>query len=220
MRTYSKYLISAALASMVLAALVGSASATRLRVSTQQIRAVWTPLTFQATGATIRCNVTLEGTLHESTFLKSVTLLGYVTRVGVTRPCTGGTAWAYNGSEVNEALRNTVLGTSLPWHISYEGFSGSLPEPTSVNLLLTLARFLLRATVFGITILCAYRSEARNNLRGRLLIETRGRVTGLRADESASLPSESGGACPAGVFIGTGVVTVLGTANAISVTLI
>lgn len=101
-------------AAAVLAAAVGTGSARNLEVSNQNIRVVWMPLTVGASGsATIECNVTLEGSFAERTIPKILgTLMGRITRAAYGRPCRGGTAWAYNGTEANEVLGGSLATAS------------------------------------------------------------------------------------------------------------
>lgn len=221
MRTYVKLVITGLLAAAALAALVGSASANRLSITNRNIRAVWTSLEFLGP-VTIRCRATLEGTLHSNTINKVEALVGYITAARIGRPCTGGSAWAYNGTEVNEALPPpNTLPTSLPWHVVYANFMGSLPGVTGVEFRVGLARFLYRANFFGINLLCVYRSSpARGLLRLRANLGAGGVVTSLEA--SGTIESETLG-CPEGEFNDSGtdsVVTLLGTATRISITLI
>ena len=127
----------------------------------------------------------------------------------------------YNGTEVNEVLGGTLT-NSLPWHITYEGFNGALPTPSAVRILLLLLRYKVRATFLGITLLCVYRSTPTQNFTGTANLGAGGRVTNLEAS-SQELTSESGGGCPRirlRSAVGDGIVTLLGTANAVSITLI
>lgn len=222
MRTYVKLAITALVATAALAALVSTASATALSITNRNIRAVWSSMEFTNAAATVRCRVTLEGTFHENTIAKvERTLIGYVTRADLRRACTGGTAWIYNGTEVNEVLTGTLT-NSLPWHITYEGFNGNLPTPSAIRILLILARFKLRATFLGITLLCVYRTTSTQNATGTANLGAGGAVTNLEAS-TQELTSETGGGCPRGRLrspAGDGVVTLLGTTNAVSVTLI
>ena len=221
MRNYVKLATAALVAAAALATLVGSASANRLSATTKTIRAVWSSMEFVGP-ITIRCRMTSEGTFHENTFAKvSGSLVGYITAATVSHPCTGGSAWSYNGAERNEALANAVLATSFPWHLSYEGFNGALPTPSAVRVLLSLARLLIRASFFGIPILCAYRTGAANgNATGTVSLGAGGRATSLQA--GGRTRSETGG-CPEGSWAspsGDGIVTILSTTNSISITLI
>lgn len=221
MLTYAKLAIATLVAAAALGALVGSASANRLSLTSRTVRVVWSSLEF-AGPTTIRCRVTMEGTFHESTVSKvSGSLIGYITAASIARPCTGGTAWAYNGTERNEALGNTVLASSLPWIISYEAFIGELPAFIAEKILIIMLRWLYRASFFGIPILCAYRSGGANgNITGTNNVGAGGVVTSMGL--SGRVRSETGG-CPEGSFTspaGDGVVTQLGNSNRISVTLI
>lgn len=222
MRHYARTVAVAVSATLILAAAVSTASANHLSTSNPNIRVVWSPLEFNGEGlAIIRCNVTLEGNFVESTITKVVgTLIGRITRAGIIRPCTGGTAWIYNGEETNEVLGGR-LGNTLPWHITYEGFEGTLPNITGVRILLEGARFLLRATILGVTMLCNYTTGATHggNASGIAKLTNAHVVANLRADESRRIRSETGG-CPTGRFVGEGQVTQLNSTNLITITLI
>jgi hypothetical protein len=113
-----KLLLAAAGATVLLGALVSSASAGRLSVSNQSISAMWSTVTFTGPFGATRCHVTLEGTLHSATMVKTVgSLIGYITRA-ILNICEAGAA--------------TILTETLPWHIRYSGFQGTLPEITSL----------------------------------------------------------------------------------------
>lgn len=223
MRIRTKLLVSSLAAVVVLAAAVGAASATRLSLSNRNIRVVWTPLTFKSGSlAEIRCNVTLEGTFHSNTIVKREgALLGYITRGALTRPCVGGTAWIQNGIERIESLGGATTPNSLPWHITYQGFEGRLPDITALKLLLVGAAFKLRVTVIGITVLCLYKSTIAQPARGIARVAA-GTITSLDADESQQIPFfEGSGLCPAeGEFVGSGRVTLLGNTTPITIRLI
>ena len=210
----------ALLAATTLSVLVGSASANRLSVTNRSIRMTWSSLEFRGP-VTIRCRLTLEGTLHENTIAKvERSLIGYVTAARFQRPCTGGTMWSYNGSEVNEVLGGT-LPTSLPWHITYEGFNGALPTPTAIRILLALWRYEVRGVIFGIPVLCTYRTGAAGNATGTANLGSGGRIESLSL--SGNIASEDPSPCASLAFqspAGDGRVTLLGTTNAISITLI
>jgi hypothetical protein len=113
-----KLLLAAAGATVLLGALVSTASAGRLEVSTKEISMMWRSVEFRLPFATTRCQVTLDSTLHERTMIKDLgTLMGYITRA-ILGPCTGGTY--------------TILTSTLPWHIRYSDFTGTLPEINSL----------------------------------------------------------------------------------------
>jgi hypothetical protein len=113
-----KLLLAAAGATVLLGALVSSASARNLSVSNQSIRASFSSVEFHLPGATTRCHVTLEGSLHSRTMIKmSGSLIGYITSA-ILGPCLSGTA--------------TILRETLPWHVRYHGFQGILPNISSI----------------------------------------------------------------------------------------
>jgi hypothetical protein len=226
MRTYLKLVITALVATAALAALVSSASARNLSISNQQIRVAWSSLEFvaESTGTTVRCGVTLEGSFHSRTIAKvERSLIGYITRAEVRRPCTGGTAWAYNGTEVDETrAERPVFASSLPWHLTYERFAGTLPNIERLTTLLTGARFRIRATIFGIPVNCDYTTSSTENARGTA---TRNVTTGVidNVAYSGSIRSSSGGACPTlsfGSRSEDGIITLLGATTKLTLTLI
>jgi hypothetical protein len=113
-----KLLLATAGATVLLGALASSASAGRLEISTQAIRSQWRSLQFNAPFGTFTCQVTLEGTLHSRSMVKTIgSLIGYITRARFG-PCTTGSA--------------TILTETLPWHVRYSGFTGILPEINSL----------------------------------------------------------------------------------------
>jgi len=220
MRLHARYLLAAISAAVALGALVGSASANNLSLSNQRFRTTWSALEFIAssTSTTVRCAVTLEGSFHSATIRKvERALIGHVTAAMVRRPCTGGTAWAHNGREVNEVLGNTVLPQTLPWHVTWEGFTGTLPNISSVRILLSEAAFTIRAGLFGINTLCVYRTGASGNATGTIAL-----AAGVAQSISAGgeISSSSGGFCPRGSFAGVGRVMLQGNTTSITVRLI
>lgn len=70
-------------ATLVLMAAVGPASAGRLSTTEQGFTAIWpreAQLAFSGSGFELACEVTLEGSFHYRTFLKTRTLVGHVTK--------------------------------------------------------------------------------------------------------------------------------------------
>jgi hypothetical protein len=221
MRTHTRLLLGALTAAIVLATAIGTASAQRLSISNRNFRQAWRALTFstgaEAEGVTIGCDVTLEGSFHYNTIAKRLgALLGYVTKATVGHPCSGsGEAWANNGIE--ESRLGGTIPNSLPWHITYEGFQGRLPEITAVRLLLR-PRFTLRAPIAG---LCGYEGNA----EGVVTIGRGGAAGAILPDERVGIGKISGGIfCPSqGFFRDTAeksTLTLLGTTQIISITLI
>jgi hypothetical protein len=112
-----KLLLAAAGATVLLGTLVSSASARNLSISSQTIRASFSSVEFHLAETTSRCHVTMEGSMHSRTVAKVLgSLFGYVTSA-ILGPCAAGTA--------------TILRETLPWHIRYSGFQGTLPNITS-----------------------------------------------------------------------------------------
>lgn len=202
MRTRSKLLLTALTAALVMAATVGTASARNLSLSEQRFRAVWTPLTFTGFGGLIqiRCNVTLTGSFHYRTIVKSRgALIGFVTSAALTRPCSGGEAWILNGVEVQEGVTTT---NTLPWHVLYDSFRGTLPRIEGVRIGMIGAQFLLNAGGNR----CLYASTSASQAFGIINVNTStGAATSLRADEASEIPLRTtvAGICPAkGSFAG------------------
>jgi hypothetical protein len=103
--------------------LVGIASASRLSTSSQTFRATFTSVEIEAGLGVARCVLTLEGSFHARTIAKATeSLIGYVTRAAIQRPCSGA---------IEEVA---VLTESMPWHIRYARFTGSLPAIATVQV--------------------------------------------------------------------------------------
>ncbi len=211
MHRHIRLLLTSVAATAILAAAVSTATANRLAITNQQIRAVWANLEFfnTVTEGTVRCPVTLEGSFHSRTIVKVRGLLvGYVTRALVSNDvCTGG--------------RATVLSETLPWHLTYNTFAGTLPNIGSVTLNLIRAGFIVNLGGNNCRAVTTTASPARGIVRvAGTAVET------LRADESAEIPLVNGPGgilcgLASGVFRGTSrPVTLLGNSNTISITLI
>ncbi len=200
---------AACAAAALLALAVQGAGANRLSVGSRTYRAVWSSLQMSAAGfGMVRCPVTLEGSFHSSTLAKVTgALVGYVSRATmVSGACTGGTA---------SALRET-----LPWHVRYDGFSGTLPNVTGVSL--RLIRLSAQATVAGLT--CPYGSTEAAPARVTATVGG-GIVTGLRLDETARIPPLPGAPffctfAGSATLSGTSRFTALGSTASVALTLI
>src|SRR5215212_591052 len=211
MRLSLKVTLTALVAALALVSAFSTASARNLSVSNQSFRIAWTPLTFTEGGLfNVRCNVTLEGSFHYRTIVKSLrALLGFITRATVERPScrtnlgTAASAATWNGIE-------TILGAAtpntLPWHVTYEGFTGTLPNITGVRVLLRSIKFTLEVPATGC--LGIY-GEANSNLMGTINVVNRVATTVTPGPET--LPVNGGGSpegCPEnGGFTGNGNVT-------------
>lgn len=220
MRTYAKLVITALAATAVLAALVSSASARNIETSSQTFRVTWTSLELSGGGATVRCQVTLEGSFHSRTIAKSVgALIGYVTAArSKNESCTGGRGWAFNGTE---RQGTTTLANSLPWHVQYNGFEGTLPNISALRIQLSGARFLVE--ILGLR--CIYTTGAARGLAIGTARLSAGVATNLVASGNITRNEESpsGAFCPTGSFSSRaedGAMTVLNSTTRITVRLI
>jgi hypothetical protein len=192
-------LVGLATAFVLVLALANTTVATAAHISTSSrtFRIVWNPLTLFSSGGVfgpIRCPVTLEGSFHSATIRKTAgALVGYITRgTTVANACTGGTL--------------TVIQTSLPWHVRYRAFTGTLPRIEGMQLAIVGMSFRIAPLT------CVATTTATEPLVVRAELSS-GSVTGLRAMESFLIPIEEpmclvGGS---GSFQGTGTMTVLGT---------
>lgn len=205
MHKRSKLLLAGFTAMLVFATAVGTASANRLSISNKAYRVTWSALKFEP--GEVICPVTLEGSFHSNTINKVLrALIGYTSRAVVnSAACTGGGA--------------TILTETLPWHNQYGGFTGRLPEITGVLLNLVNASFQIRLNFFGIT--CLAKSTAENPAQGIVQVGAGGVVTGLQANNAVGIPLTGGCAFLGSArFSGTGTVTLLGAATAITIRLI
>jgi hypothetical protein len=202
-----KLVLAAVGASVLLGSLVSaSASGRSFSVDNQNLRAAFREVIFREGGsASTKCQLTLEGSLHARTIAKVLgSLIGYITRATLG-PCVTGTA--------------TILTATLPWHVKYSGFQGTLPEITSVIVHTIGAGFQARLSN-GIT--CLARTETNEPGIGRLHFDAQpshhvrmgieGRIRTTCLGISGTLSTE---AAPNSSY-----VVGLGTSTPISVTLI
>ncbi|HEX7289663.1 MAG TPA: hypothetical protein VF250_00935 [Conexibacter sp.] len=149
-------------ATVLFGALATAASARNLSTSNQQIRAQWREVRFSGLFGTATCQITVEGSFHERTTAKVVgRLVGYIFRVRLG-PCASGTA--------------TILTETLPWHVTYAEFSGTLPNITAINAKATNVSFTVR-TPEGFN--CLARSTAEAPVIGNFIRDiATGAITG------------------------------------------
>jgi hypothetical protein len=209
-------LLAAAIAVAVLLGLaVDSASAGRLSVSSTRFRIWWVILEVaadnEAESPFLRCQVTLEGSFHSATIRKVTgALIGAITRGAVNNEtCVNGKA--------------SVLQESLPWHFTYEGFEGMLPNISNVKVLLNRYAVRTEFPAFGIS--CLYREFGRpeENLLFRLNRTVSGEITTMVPDPGRHIARSAGQSifCPIYAKVaGVGQVFVLGTTTPITITLI
>ena len=224
MNKHLKHHIAAITAATTLLALLATAAPARnFSTSNQNVRVVWSEIDFASPIATITCSLTFEGSFHYRSIVKRErALIGHITAAIVRRPCRNGEAWAANGREAHPRLG--TLANTLPWHITYEGFTGTLPNITSIHFLVRGGRFTIH-TIFDS--LCLY-GDANDNITGRGNRElVTGAITELEpvaGRTTARLVNRLGaGECPAAGTFGNrrpGVVTLLNTTTRITITLI
>jgi len=205
MRTSGRTLTLALMASTILAINITTATATHLRASSALAIIRWAPLRFIAGGNTISCNVTLEGSFHSATIAKvNEALIGSISRASVNT-CSGGSG--------------TVLAETLPWHVRYSGFTGTLPNITGVTLRVISASFRLQPSG---SVACLARSTVENPVRGIINeSSTTHSITSMTAEPNVGIPL-NGFLCEfsgEGHFEGTGAVE-NGARASITVTLI
>jgi hypothetical protein len=180
-------------AALALLALASTATARRIEASEQHIRAIFRPLTFGAAGQEpVVCNATLEASFHSRSIPKvESALVGYITEASVAG-CTRETA--------------RVLRETLPWHIQYESFVGTLPDIHQINIKVLGASFLVRA--FGF-VSCLYRTNLAEPARFDVVTDIIERIEQLRADEFWLISGS--GLCPNGYLKGSAEVNAQGT---------
>ncbi len=211
MHSHVRLPLAALAATVVLTAAVATASAGRLSVSNGQFRAIWSTLELSnsASEGTVRCPLTVEGSFHSATISKTTgAKIGVATRAVVGNSvCTGG--------------RASIDQETAPWAITYQSFTGTLPNITGVTFGLIRGSFVVATG--GNTCRATFTVAAPAREIGS--IGAGGAITSIRADESAAfaLTNGPGGLfCNAasGIFRGTGSLTLLGNTNAISIRLI
>ena len=168
---------------LILTLAIANASANRLSATSSRLwRVTWTSLKLlnNVNSNTVLCPVTLEGSFHSATIVKTLnSLIGYVKRAAVNNTaCTGG--------------HTTINQASLPWHIRYRGYSGVLPNITLIILGLVGVRFEIETGGFT----CNVTTTASNPFIGRLTLNS-GVVTSLTPEPNARIPLE-GGVCGLG----------------------
>lgn len=205
---HCRLVVVALCASAVLLAAVGTASGNRLSFTNKGIRMVWTEMAFVgeggAGGFTIRCPVTMEGSFHSGVFYKVPDqLIGHITRA-VIGTCERG--------------RVVFLGETLPWHIKYESYRGTLPGITAVGLNNFQMSWLVEPA-FGLS--CLYRATNEQPASGDLSIGLEGEINGYDWRAGARIPLVGGVLCPSVSWMtGRATVTLLGNTQRVRIRLI
>lgn len=148
---FLKLLIAVTGASVLLGALASTASARVFSVSSQSLGAIFRSVTFRMPFGDTVCAMTISGSLHTRTIAKVANaLVGYINRATLGA-CSSGAA--------------TILTETLPWHLTYGDFTGTLPNVTGFNTNILNMSFRVREPAF---ITCLARSAV---LTGILLRE-------------------------------------------------
>jgi hypothetical protein len=184
---------------------VASASASRLSLTSNQFRVVWSPLTIEGSGIAVRCPVTMEGSFRSRTIQKvRESTIGSVTRASVGA-CTGGTA--------------TFLTAGLPWNFTYESFEGTLPNISGLKH--NMPVFGLSVDPEGIPPACLIAGETRHPVLVAVAVVI---VVGFLLYQVWRLVRAAFGRYTCGFteieFAGEGAVTVQGSTSRISIELI
>jgi hypothetical protein len=221
MRTRSRIIFAALTATLLMGLAVSSATAGRLSTSNTRFRITWNELRFVevggGTGLQQTCRLTLEGSFHSATIRKLPgTLIGAVTR---------GIVDSTNCRGALEPHRLTILQETLPWHLTYESFSGILPNITSITVLLRRYELQISDTFLGATVTCLYLDGGlpEENQAGTITRNTAtGQLTTLTAvaGQRARFLRGSGACPPFLTYSGTAQVFLLGNTTRISITLI
>ena len=191
-------LATGSIAALVLALAVGSASASRISVSNRNFRLSWAPLSFAepVLGAEVECNVILEGSFHSATIRKlTEALIGFISRARVeaTPACSNGRIYMLNGTELQggRAVANT-----LPWHIRYDRFIGTLPD-IYMEVFIVGASILLEFAFEN----CLYRSTVTRPWYGTWVRSPiTEKITGFLNNELGEIPLQTGTFCPEVVY--------------------
>lgn len=186
MRRNMRLLVCTCTAASLLAIAVAVASANRLAFNENGKRFTFASLEFTGGGATVRCPLTLEGSYHSRTLAKvAEALIGYINRA-VFGTCTGGN-WRANTE-------------TLPWHLRYAGFTGTLPTITTLKL--KIIHFSITMSSNAIPVPCRY-TFAELTTEGTR--EANGALTGISFTKS-NVASETFGCPSTNTFAGNGTV--------------
>lgn len=101
----------------------------RSSISTQ--RAIYTSVEFSGLFGSARCPLTLNGEIHSTLPKTAEALIGYFESLTLGA-CTTGSL--------------TMLTVSMPWHIRYSGFQGTLPRITRILTRIVGFEFKIRET--------------------------------------------------------------------------
>lgn len=206
MRYSPKLFIATLTASLTLAATISTATANRIAFDEQGFRQPMTEFTVSESGGgfAVSCRITLEGSFHSRSISKaSEALIGYIRTAAVEPLCIEG--------------RMRILTETLPWHVRYESFSGTLPNITGINL---RDVGMALAIEKGLSAVCLLKATTANPAKSTLIVSG-GVIWELDFSSSATIPS-TGMFCPfaTGRFSGFGAFGRARTTSIIDVTLV
>jgi hypothetical protein len=190
---------AAVLAAALLLTLSVTATAARLSYSAREFRITWSTLRFSAAegGVSITCPVTLEGNFLERTSAKVTGQVEARITASTVGTCREG--------------RATILAETQPWDVTYQSFTGTLPNITGVRYSLINAAFQVEP---GLGIVCLARTSTRYPAAGDARRDAAGRITSLTTDSTLQIPTTGNAECPEfGIFFGTGEVFVQGSST-------
>jgi hypothetical protein len=151
-------------ATVLLGALASMGSARNLSTSETRTTATFPGVEFTGGFGTVRCSFTAGGAFHQRTIAKVLeTLSGLLTAASI------------GGCGVGSA---TILRETLPWHIRYAGFTGTLPSISTISAKIIGIAFQFREPLFGVT--CLATSTAASPGVITMNREAVGRITSAR----------------------------------------
>jgi hypothetical protein len=205
MRLHRKLLVVALATSALVAALATAASARNFSITERRIRVVFNPWKYAGTATAVSCRVTLEGSFHCATIAKVLrALIGYISRATMeSETCR---------SVEPTGITGLIPQESLPWHVTYEGFIGTLPR---VRPLVRIKwSWLLLVPIIGT---CGYRNVTPRSVitgpAGGTIDE--GNASIVAGNGETIVNTEGAFSCPTGSLQGVATpITILGTTNA------
>jgi hypothetical protein len=214
MRDRSALALAALVAAGLIAMAAGAAFAGRLSLSGRTMRMTWARLEFTVMQEgeipyTMECPVTMEGSFHSATIRKIPrALVGYINRVAA-----GSCPAPFSAVPLRE---------TLPWHVKYVSFSGTLPRITAISLMVIGQHWRLSAGAMR----CLFRTTEADPAVGTTAVGAGGALSGLAWNPEELIPyiNREPLECPFFTEMrmrGTsGPITQVGTTTVVSVTLI
>jgi hypothetical protein len=188
MRLRTTLALAALVAALTLAVAVGGATAGRLRLNDVDLTLTWEAFEIpngdieEPEGGIWSCPLTLSGSFHATTFAKLTGLL-----VGTIANA------QFDDAGCTEGTQATILGGTLPWHLTYQQFLGVLPQITEVRLALLGMSMAIHVPTLSVT--CLLRTTSAEPLPLELARDTRGGVivdVAVDSDEAIDA-SDTGG---------------------------